>query len=67
VYRDWPSLLAKWKNDAESLGAAFAAGEAGVDPKHDLETSKRCDLQTLCRVYEKFSALEEMSEGEESE
>jgi probable DNA repair protein len=66
-YRDWPALLAAWRKDAESLGAAFSAGEAAVDPKHDLKTCQRCDLQTLCRVYEKFSALEEMSEGEESE
>ena len=63
-YRDWPALLSGWKKEADSLGAAFAAGEAGVDPKRDLETCLRCDLQTLCRVYEKFNVLEEI-EGEE--
>ena len=55
LYRDWPKLLEQWKKDAEALGAAFAAGDAHVDPKEELKTCRRCDLQTLCRVYEKFS------------
>jgi len=57
IYRDWPKLLAQWKADAEALGSAFAEGDAHVDPKEDLKTCRRCDLQTLCRVYEKFSGL----------
>ena len=56
--KSWPDLLAAWRREAESLGAAFAAGEAHVDPKNDLGTCRLCDLQTLCRVYEKYSALE---------
>src|SRR6266850_1709130 len=55
LYRDWQKLLADWKKDAEALGQAFAAGDAHVDPKEELKTCRRCDLQTLCRVYEKFS------------
>jgi probable DNA repair protein len=62
-HENWPQLLAAWKKDAEALGAAFAAGEAQVDPKNDLKTCRRCDLQTLCRVYEKFSGLR--AEGSE--
>ncbi len=62
-HENWQQLLAAWKRDAEALGAAFAAGEAQVDPKDDLKTCRRCDLQTLCRVYEKFSGLR----AEESE
>jgi len=54
----WQALLAQWKKDAERLGAAFVAGDAHVDPKNELKTCRRCELQTLCRVYEKFSALE---------
>jgi RecB family exonuclease len=65
LYRDWPGLMAKWKQEADALGAAFAAGEAPVDPKRDLQTCLRCDLQTLCRVYEKFNVLEEV-EGEDA-
>src|SRR5688572_23941922 len=64
VYRDWKKLLAQWKQDAEALATSFAAGDARVDPKYELKTCRRCDLQTLCRVYEKFSALRT---GEESE
>jgi len=57
VYRDWKKLLAQWKQDAEALATSFAAGDARVDPKDELKTCRRCDLQTLCRVYEKFSGL----------
>jgi probable DNA repair protein len=56
--KSWPELLAAWRREAEKLGAAFAAGDAHVDPKNDLGTCRLCDLQTLCRVYEKYSALE---------
>jgi ATP-dependent helicase/nuclease subunit B len=62
--KNWPALLAEWKKEAESLGAAFAAGDAAVDPKRDLKTCLRCDLQTLCRVYEKFNVLEELEDEE---
>jgi probable DNA repair protein len=55
--KNWPSLLAEWKREAESLGAGFAAGEARVDPKRELQTCRYCDLQTLCRVYEKLNPL----------
>jgi probable DNA repair protein len=57
IYRDWRKLLAQWKQDAEALGASFAAGDARVDPKYELKTCRRCDLQTLCRVHEKLSGL----------
>jgi RecB family exonuclease len=65
--KNWPALLADWKKEVESLGAAFAAGEAAVDPKRDLKTCLRCDLQTLCRVYEKFNVLEEIEDEEGGE
>jgi probable DNA repair protein len=51
----WPKLLEEWKRDSEALGRAFASGDAHVDPKEDLKTCRLCELQTLCRVYEKFS------------
>jgi probable DNA repair protein len=53
----WAALLAQWRKDAEALGKAFAEGDAHVDPKDELKTCRRCDLQTLCRVYEKLSGL----------
>jgi ATP-dependent helicase/nuclease subunit B len=63
--KNWKSLLGEWKKEAESLGAAFAAGEARVDPKRELQTCRYCALQTLCRVYEKVNVLSEAEEGEE--
>ncbi|HWI38809.1 MAG TPA: PD-(D/E)XK nuclease family protein, partial [Burkholderiales bacterium] len=52
-YHEWQRLLATWKKDAEALGKAFAEGDAHVDPKDFDKTCRRCELHTLCRVYEK--------------
>jgi RecB family exonuclease len=56
--KDWKALLAGWKKEIESLGAGFASGDARVDPKKLLATCRYCDLQPLCRVYERVNALE---------
>ena len=56
---DWTALLARWKKDAEALATGFASGDAHVDPKEDFKTCRLCELQTLCRVYEKKNPLEE--------
>jgi len=63
----WKPLLQAWRDEAESLGAAFASGAACVDPKRGLQTCRHCDLHTLCRVYEKLSALSEEEFPEEGE
>ena len=60
--KPWAPLLKAWKDEAESLGGAFAKGEAGVDPKKDLMTCRYCGLETLCRVYEKVNVLAEAEE-----
>jgi probable DNA repair protein len=58
--RPWKPLLQAWKNEAESLGASFAAGDASVDPKNILDvTCRYCGLETLCRVFEKANVLAE--------
>jgi len=59
---DWRALLAGWKKEIEALGAGFAAGDARVDPKKLLATCRNCDLQPLCRVYERVNALESTEE-----
>jgi len=63
--KDWNALVGGWKQSLEALGAGFAAGEARVDPKNLLQTCRYCDLQPLCRVYERLNPLGE--EGEDSE
>ena len=62
---DWAALLAGWKNELEALGSGFASGDARVDPKKLLQTCRYCDLQTLCRVYERVNALTD--EGEDAD
>ena len=63
-YPTWDELLASWKRNLAGLAAGYAAGDAQVDPKRGLATCRNCDLQPLCRVHEKLSALGE-EEGEE--
>lgn len=62
--RDWAALVAGWKRALDALGSGFAAGDARVDPKKLLQTCRNCDLQPLCRVYERLSALGEEGEDE---
>ncbi len=62
---NWKRLLADWRAEAEALATGFAAGEARVDPKKELQTCRYCDLQTLCRVYEKLNPLKDETEVEE--
>jgi RecB family exonuclease len=57
--KDWKALLEGWKKELEALGRGFAAGDARVDPKELLNTCRYCDLQPLCRVYERVNALGE--------
>lgn len=62
--RDWAALVAGWKAELETLADEFAGGRAPVYPKRGLSTCRNCDLQTLCRVHERYSALAEGETGE---
>ncbi len=62
--KSWSGLIQYWKAELESLAAGFAAGDARVDPKKALQTCRNCDLQPLCRVHERLSALAESEAGE---
>ena len=64
--KDWKALLEGWKKELEALGQGFAAGDARVDPKELLNTCRYCDLQPLCRVYERVNALGEGEEGNDA-
>ena len=62
--KDWDALVDGWKKEVEALGSGFASGDARVDPKKLLATCRYCDLQPLCRVYERVNAL---TEGEDDD
>lgn len=64
-YDAWDSLLRGWKGELEHLARGFAQGDARVDPKRGLQTCRLCELQTLCRVYERVNALAESEEAGE--
>ncbi|MEQ1882257.1 MAG: PD-(D/E)XK nuclease family protein, partial [Burkholderiales bacterium] len=61
--KDWDVLIDGWKKQTEALGSGFALGDARVDPKKQLVTCRYCDLQPLCRVYERANSLAEGEEG----
>ena len=65
--KDWDGLMDGWKKEVEFLGAGFASGDARVDPKKQLATCRYCDLQPLCRVYERVNVLTESASGEEDD
>ena len=58
------ALLENWRRVIERLGANFARGEAGVDPKDGVKTCEFCDLPALCRIGELRGASEVEEEGE---
>ena len=62
IAENWATLFEGWKQELEALGEGFASGDARVDPKKLLSTCRYCDLQPLCRVYERVNALEESGE-----
>jgi len=65
--KSWSGLLQYWKTELERLAAGYAEGAAGVDPKKGLATCRNCDLQPLCRVHERLSALGALEESTPAE
>ncbi|MFZ1908315.1 MAG: PD-(D/E)XK nuclease family protein, partial [Burkholderiales bacterium] len=63
--KDWNALVDGWRRELEALGNGFASGDARVDPKNLLQTCRYCDLQPLCRVYERLNPLGEEAEDSE--
>ena len=53
---DWNRRMAEWRQSLQELSQAFRQGNAAVEP---LVTACRyCDLQSLCRIYERASTLD---------
>jgi probable DNA repair protein len=59
--------LLGWHECIVQLAKDFLSGKAEVDPRDPAKTCTRCELQSLCRIQERDSQLEdeEESEGEE--
>ena len=65
-YSTWADAMGRWKAELESLGAAFASGDARVDPKRGQDTCKQCEQQPLCRIAEKstFGAVKRAADDD---
>ena len=53
AYPTWNAALAQWKSELESLGKAYAGGDARVDPKRGPATCQQCEQQPFCRIAER--------------
>jgi probable DNA repair protein len=49
---DWETLKACWRKTLGALAAAFASGEAQVNPKRPRHTCSYCEVKPFCRVFE---------------
>jgi hypothetical protein len=61
----WDAQVAAWRAVLERLAAGFSSGEAEVHPKNPRTTCRNCDLQPLCRIYERLGAADADEEGED--
>ena len=65
IAKHWPSLLEDWQKGLAKLAGEFEAGDARIEPRDGAATCRTCDLQTVCRVHERFAFLDEAGgEGE---
>jgi RecB family exonuclease len=51
-YASWPALMEALRGELDSIGRAFAAGDARVDPKRNT-TCNTCDQHMACRIAER--------------
>ena len=63
--KSWSGLMLYWRAELEKLASGYSRGDARVDPKKGLATCRNCDLQPLCRVHERISALDELAAAED--
>jgi len=63
-YDSWEALVAAWFEALVSVAADFSRGHSQVDPKKYPQTCRTCDVQPLCRIYER-AATDFTAQGEE--
>ena len=63
-YESWEDLINSWSERLTHLAESFYRGESEVNPiRRDL-TCRYCDIQPLCRIYERSGdALPDQGEG----
>lgn len=63
----WRDQLSEWRGRMEVLAAELAAGVAHVAPRDDATTCERCQLMSLCRVYEQTHLRGDDDNNEEAD
>jgi len=59
--KNWDALVDGWKKELEALGSA-SLGRCSRRSQETASDCRYCDLQTLCRVYERVNALSDEDE-----
>tara|TARA_Y100001934_G_scaffold235032_1_gene285493 strand:- start:1467 stop:2354 length:888 start_codon:yes stop_codon:yes gene_type:complete len=56
----WKNLLGFWKKQINVLTSEFLAGHIRIDPSQKLNTCRNCDLNPVCRIWEKEGGIGEL-------
>jgi RecB family exonuclease len=52
-YESWEGLINSWSENLTHLAESFYRGESEVNPSGGDQTCRNCDIQPLCRIYER--------------
>jgi hypothetical protein len=52
-YKSWEDLINSWSENLTHLAESFYRGESEVNPSGGDLTCRNCDIQPLCRIYER--------------
>ncbi len=64
---DWASLTSEWRNVIVGLAEEYIEGIARVSPIKGSKTCSNCKLQSLCRIRQLDSALQNAALDEEAD
>jgi len=56
----WKNLLDFWKKQINILATEFLTGRISIDPAHKQNTCRKCDINPVCRVWEREDVVGEL-------
>ena len=56
----WKNLLDFWKKQINILATEFLTGDIKIDPSHKQNTCRNCDINPVCRVWEREDVVVEL-------
>ena len=56
----WKNLLGFWKKQINILSTEFLNGRITIDPAHKQNTCRNCDIDPVCRIWEREDGIGEL-------